>query len=121
MKSHVDRPWAAILEACSTLLGWTLTIVGVNLVSFFLGYWIGHRGIPGWKQTTNALAFVPLIWLGSPAMIWAYIMSAITWYLPIHFELPRARWGMLAFNALLWLVGIHSVVRNAMDSKLFSF
>lgn len=121
MKSHIDHPWPAIIEACTTLLGWTLVIVGVNIVSFFLGYWIGHRGIPGWEKTVQALAYVPLIWLGSPAMIAAYIMSALTWYLPIHYELPRVRWGMLGFNALLWILGIHSVVRATFDSKFFSF
>jgi hypothetical protein len=121
MKSHVDRPWGAILEACSTLLGWTLTIVGVNFVSFFLGYWIGHRGFPDWDRAMRALTYVPLIWLGSSAMIAAYVMSAITWYLPIHFDLPRARWVMLGFNAMMWIVGIHSVVRNTIGNKFFSY
>lgn len=120
-KAHVPLPWPVVIEACSTLLGWTLVIVGVNFTAFFVGYWSGHRGIPGWDQTLRALAYVPLVWLGSPAMIGAYVASLLTWHLPIHYDLPRARWWMLGANGLLWIGGICSVVRATQGSKFFHF
>lgn len=121
MKSHTQLPWEAILEACTSVVGWTLTLVGVNVVSFFFGYWIGHRGFPDWEQTMRALAFVPLVWLGSPTMIAAYVMTAITWYLPIQYDLPRARWALLGVDGLMWIVGIYSVVWHTKGGKFFSF
>ncbi len=117
----MNFPVSAIREAVATLLGWTVVIALTLLVGFCAGYWIGHREVTGIRQTATPLARIPLLWLGFQQMFIAYGVTALAWYLPLHFESGWLKVGSAFVNLLTWLVVVYSVVEQSAHAKFFRY
>lgn len=103
----------------NTLFGWTCAIAAVVLSGFLLGYWSGHRQIMPWDRTMEALAMLPLLWLGSPGMILTYLWTAIAWYAPIHHEFLCLPAAVMTFA--FWFISIQALAQAAAGSKFIRF
>ncbi len=121
MKDRDEYPWTPIADASSTLFGWTVIIIATILAGFLLGYWIGHREFTPWNQSFGAMAYLPMLWLGSPEVLVAYIVTAFAWYLPMHHETLRIRIIAALVNFAVWLIAIIMVVERTKHAKFFQF
>lgn len=111
----------AIGEAFSSLFGWICAIVATLVFGFCAGYWIGHGEITEARKTLVAFAWIPLLWLGNPEMFFAYAMTALVWYLPLHFESGWLRISGVVANFLVWLIVVELIVVKTADGKFFRY
>jgi hypothetical protein len=90
--------------ALGSTLGWAGVVIATLVCGFCAGYWIGHREVTGMEKTLTAFAQLPLLWLGFSQMFLAYAVTALAWYLPLHFESYRLRIVAAGTNFVIWLV-----------------
>jgi hypothetical protein len=108
-------------EAIGTLFGWAATIVGTLIVAFCLGYWTGHGEITPALQSVGAFAQLFFIWLGFPQLIFAWVVTALVWYIPLHYPSPRLQIGMIAALFVIWSMVVHSMVAATENAKFFHY
>jgi hypothetical protein len=111
----------AMRDALGSAFGWACVIIATLVTGFCAGYWIGHRAVTGAEQTLKAFAQLPLLWLGFSQMFFAYVITALAWYLPLRYESHRLRFVAAGTNFVTWLIVIVSVVEQSKDAKFFHY
>jgi hypothetical protein len=107
----------AVLEAVSTMLGWTVVIVLTLIVGFCAGYWTGHHQITSIGQTVSAFVWIPILWLAFAQMFAAYAVTALAWYLPIYFERLWLKVCAVIATFSTWFLVIWSIVAQSDVTK----
>lgn len=108
-------------EAVISTFGWTGFMAGAMIVGFCAGYWIGHCEIVGPGETFAAFVLLPMIWIAFPQIIAAFVVMALAWYLPLHYDSLWLRLGAMAINAVVWLAVIASVVWQTDGAMFFRY
>jgi hypothetical protein len=119
-----DADWSpldAILEAITSVVGWACVIAGTMVTGFCRGYWIGHREVMGPMATLTALAWVPLVWLGQPAILISYGVTALAFYLPIRLEFRWLHIGAVIATFLAWLIVVAMIVEATSHGKFWQW
>ncbi len=97
-------------------------IAATVVVGFVAGYWIGHGEMTTVRKTAEAMLWLPVVWLGRPVVLLAYVSTALAWYLPIRFERGWARTAALAaLNAVIWTAVIGHEVRQCLHGKFWQW
>jgi hypothetical protein len=117
-----NRDWSplqAILEAVATVAGRTFIVMATSAVGFCCGYWIGHREVMGATATLEAMAWVPVVWLGQPTIFIAYAATGLAIFLSIHVE---NRWlypAALIVTFITWVIVVADIVEATSHGKLW--
>jgi hypothetical protein len=114
-------PLGTIFEAISTTVGWMFVIAGTSVFGFCCGYWIGHEGNVGAIQIAQAMAWVPVVWLGQPLVFIPYFVTALALYLGIRLESPLLRFSALPITFFTWLVVVATIVVQTSHNKFWQW
>jgi hypothetical protein len=108
-------------DACASITGWSCVIATTLVLGFCAGYSIGHRQFAVTEELLTALSKIPMLWFGNSQVLFAYAVTAVAWYLPIHYD--ESRWLRIVAalaNFLVWLFIIWWVVVSWENAK-FNF
>ncbi len=109
--SAIGYPLSAIGNALATVAGWTGVIIITLVIGFSLGDWIGHHEVRGLCATFEFMSWIFVLWLVFPQMFIAYAVTALAWYVPIHFESVWLRLSGAIANLSTWLIVAASIAR----------
>ncbi len=122
MRRGTGYPLSAIREAIATVVGWTMVIAVTIVGGFFVGYWIGHGEIMPMNATLEAMAWLPVVWLGRPVVLIAYGVAALAVYVPIRCcESEWMRWAAALVNLLTWIAVIAVEVERSSHGKFWQW
>ncbi|MDZ7615486.1 MAG: hypothetical protein U1E05_00690 [Patescibacteria group bacterium] len=119
MQWTIGDPPSAVRGAFASVIGWTLLIAGGVLVGFLIGYWVGHGEITAAGRTCEAFMWLPVVWLGRPMVLIAFLATGLAWYLPLRYESTWLRVTAATANLLTWIVVIAVEVERCSQGKLW--
>ena len=118
MASTLDYPISALERATSSITRWSgLTFLTV-VVSFWVGYSIGHGELVGPSRTVEAMICLPILWFGQPQLLLAFATTLAAWWIPLRFESVRSTLIAMVLNIATWIVIVAWTV-DIMSSNKF--
>jgi len=121
MRRGIGYPLSAVREAAATVVGWTIVIAVTVAAGFFVGYWLGHGEIRPLRTTFEAMVWLPVVWVGRPAVLVAYCVAALAWYVPIRYESEWLRLAAVLLNLLTWIIIIAVEVERCSHGKFWQW
>jgi len=100
MRSSLE-PLSGALEALQTTAGWTLTIAFMTAVGQWAGVCLGRGELCTGGEFLTLAPLLFVAWIISPSMAGAWIVTALSWLLPLYNE---GGWRKLAAASGVFLV-----------------
>ncbi len=121
MHQSESYPFDVIAEALTSVVGWVIVILLTMLAGFCCGYWIGHKEIVGVYKTLEAMAWLPVVWLGQPTVLIAYGVTALSIYLPIRIQSAWLNISAVIVTFIAWAIVVAYVVDATSNGKFWQW
>jgi len=110
MTQQREYPLSAVVEAIQSIFGWTAAVFTMSLCGCVLGYWLGCGRVTAWTDARNTLAWLPVLWLVVPEVLFGFVVTFVTWYLSLHFLTWRGMVATALVPLVVWVAAIFSMV-----------